>query len=89
MKISSKMIYFIVNVFFLFQLTNGQHRNYNFFMPDLPPSPSSLRASDSSISTIHKIHSFSTNSFRKINLSGGPFNVKLNQIINSNNNSSY
>ncbi|CAF1130254.1 unnamed protein product [Rotaria sp. Silwood1] len=58
-------------------------------MPDLPPSPSSLRASDSSISTIHKIHSFSTNSFRKINLSGGPFNVKLNQIINSNNNSSY
>ncbi|CAF2635794.1 unnamed protein product [Rotaria sp. Silwood2] len=56
-------------------------------MPDLPIR-SDLSLS-SSISTTHKIHSFTKNSFRKINLSGGPFNVKLNQIINSNDNSSY
>ncbi|CAF1046061.1 unnamed protein product [Rotaria sordida] len=54
-------------------------------MPDLP-SPSSSR---SSTSTTHKIHSFTTNSFRKINLSGGPFNVKLNRILDSIDNSSY
>jgi hypothetical protein len=51
-------------------------------MPDLPP----LR-SLSSPSLITTTHSLTTRSFTKINLLGGPFNVKLYHNINSNNNS--
>jgi hypothetical protein len=79
MKISS-----IFYIFLLFQFINGQERNYNFFMPDLPP-PSRTSLS-SSISTTRKIYPFNTNSFTKIHLSGGPFNVKLYQNPNSNDN---
>jgi hypothetical protein len=53
-------------------------------MPDLPP-PSRSEFS-SSISTTRKIYPFSANSFTKIHLSGGPFNVKLYQNPNSNDN---
>ncbi|CAF5084949.1 unnamed protein product, partial [Rotaria sp. Silwood1] len=34
----------------------------------------------------HKIHSLTSRSFTKINLLGGPFNVKLYRNINSNDN---
>jgi len=74
----------IFYVLFLFQLINAQQRKYNFFMPDLPPSShSSLSLS---IPTIRKIYPFATNSFTKINLSGGPFNVILYQNPNLNDN---
>jgi hypothetical protein len=79
MKILS--IFFII---FLIQLTNGQQRNYNFFMPDLPTS--SRSSLSSSIPMTRKIYPFAANSFTKINLSGGPFNVKLYQNPNSNDN---
>jgi hypothetical protein len=75
----------IFYLLFLFQLTDGQERNYNFFMPDLPP-PSHSSLILSSIPTTRKVYPFAANSFKKINLSGGPFNVKLYQNPNSNDN---
>lgn len=79
MKISI-VFYFL----FLIQLINSQQRNYNFFMPDLPTPP--RPSLSSSIPTTRKVYPFSTNSFTKINLSGGPFNVKLYQNPNTDDN---
>lgn len=78
MKIS-RIYYFI----FLIQLINSEERSYNSIMPDLPSKSSH---SSLSISTTRKIYSFSKDSFSKINLSNGPFNVKLYQNENENNN---
>lgn len=75
----STMIGFIVHISVLFQLINGHQRSFNFFMPDLPSPSSRPSFLLSSISTTHKFYPFKKNSFTKINLSGGPFNVKLNQ----------
>ncbi|CAF0773164.1 unnamed protein product [Rotaria sp. Silwood1] len=55
-------------------------------MPDLPSLYSSLSSSSSSNSIIRKTHSFTTRTFTKINLLGGPFNVKLYCNTNVNNN---
>jgi hypothetical protein len=75
----------IFNLFFVFYSINGQQRNFNFFMPDLPPQRPSIPPSPS-ISVTREIHSFTTRSFTKINIFGGPFNVKLYHNINSNDN---
>jgi len=75
------MILLIFYVFFLLQLITGQQRNINFSLPDaLSSSRSPL---SSSIPNTRKVHRFTTNSFTKINLSGGPFNIKLSQNSNS------
>jgi hypothetical protein len=71
------MIVLILKFFFLFHLINGQQRDYNLFMPDLP----STRSPSSSSTTIHVTHSFT-----KINLFDGPFNVQLYQNNHLNNN---
>jgi hypothetical protein len=78
------MILFIFYAILLTQLTNGEQRNFNFFMPDLPSS--SRSPSSPSISTTRKVYPFTSKIFTKINLSGGPFNVKLYQNLNSNDN---
>lgn len=70
-------------------IVDSQERNYNFFMPDLPPSSlssSHSASSSSSIPTTRKIYPFSANSFNKVSLSGGPFNVKFYQNPNMNDN---
>ncbi len=79
------MTLFIFYIILLIKLTNGQQRSFNFFMPDLPSS-SSRSPLSSSASTTLKIHPFTSNSFTKIHLSGGPFNIKLYQNLNSNDN---
>ena len=78
-------IFSIVCVFLVGKIVDGQERNYNFFMPDLPP-PSRSSMISSSIPTTRKIYPFNANSFTKIQLSGGPFNVKLYQNPNTNDN---
>ena len=80
------MIFVSLNLIFLFHLINGQHRNYNFFMPDLPRLDAPLLSSSSSVSIIRETHSFTKRSFTKINLIGGPFNVKLYRNIKLNTN---
>jgi Putative auto-transporter adhesin, head GIN domain len=66
-------------------VTHGQQGNYNFFMPDVPPPPSRSSALLSSAGSLltHQTHPFTTRTFSKINLSGGPFNVKLYRNLNS------
>ncbi|CAF1138428.1 unnamed protein product [Adineta steineri] len=80
-KISSKIIFLIFYASFVFQLTKGQQKNIHFLLPNVSSSIHSLLNP-----TIHKVYSFTLNSFTKINLVGGPFNIKLNQISYLNNN---
>ena len=84
-KVDSMKI-LIIFLFVLFiQVIDGEERKYNFFMPDLPP-PSRSSFISSSIATTRKIYPFPANSFTKIHLSGGPFNIKLYQNPNPNDN---
>ncbi len=55
-------------------------------MPDLPSSSRSTLSPSISTTSTRKIYPFAANSFTKIHLSGGPFNVKLYQNPNSNDN---
>lgn len=74
------MISFILKFFFLFYLINGEQRNYNVLMPDLPSTSSFIRR------TTQKTYSFPSYSFTKINLFNGPFNIKLYHNIDLNDN---
>ncbi|CAF0778858.1 unnamed protein product [Adineta steineri] len=79
------MIIFSFYFLFLIHLINGQQGIYNMFMPDLPPLHPRVPSSSNSLLT-RETHTFTTRSFTKINLSGGPFNVKLYHNTNSNDN---
>jgi hypothetical protein len=79
------MIVLIWNLFFLCHFINGQQRNYNFLMPDLPSLRSPLLSPSVPVTT-RETHPLITRSFTKINLSGGPFNVKLYHNTNPNDN---
>lgn len=72
------MILFILKSILLFHLIHVDGRNYNLFMPDLPPSGSSL--SLPSITTSRTTHSFPSRSCTKLHLFNGPFHVRLYQI---------
>ena len=76
------MIVSILKYSLLFHLINGQGRNYNLFMPDLPP-PRSFSTSLPTVTTTRITHSFPTRSFTKIYLFNGPFHVQLYQIDNN------
>ncbi|CAF1596668.1 unnamed protein product [Adineta ricciae] len=79
------MMIFTLYFLLLIEFINGQQRNYNRFMPDLPPSttatPSSLIPK-----LTRRSHPLASRSFSKINLSGGPFNVKFYHNTNYNDN---
>jgi hypothetical protein len=81
----ARMLFRFYLLCLLHHVTNGLQRNYNMFMPDLPPLPSSTPLPTVLVLT-REAHPLKTRPFTKISLSGGPFNVKLYQNTNLNDN---